>query len=144
MFYGMNAWFLATLVAGALWWVAGAEAPSWRRLPARAGAQAYVSAWSRGGPALALLSLGASALGVAAALDTGDPLWAIAAATLFAAIPFTIVAMGGVGHALRDAAADAAPSEADVARLFKRWSQRHLIRCAIASLAVVLFIIAAH
>ncbi|MEM9726314.1 MAG: hypothetical protein AAF909_12765, partial [Pseudomonadota bacterium] len=119
MFYGLNAWFLATLVMGALWWVAGASVPSWRKLAPLEGAQAYVSAWSRGGPALAALSLVAGGLGVAAAFSDNDVKWAIGAACMLGAIIYTIIFMGAPGHRLRDLAQqrDAAAAEAEVASL---------------------------
>ncbi len=142
MFYGMNAWFLATLATGALWWVAGAALPAWLKLPPQQAAQAYVSSWSRGGPALALLALCSAGLGVAAAFAEPDPKWAVGAGFMAAAFVFTLVAMGAPGHALRDhAAADAGP---DTHVILRRWGRLHLIRSLLASIGVFFFIWAAH
>ncbi len=137
MFYGMNAWFLATLVMGALWWVAIAAHPSWMKLPAEAGARAYVAAWSRGGPVLAVLTLFSVGLGFAAAGSEPDMKWAIGAGFMLSAFVFTLVFMAKPGHALRDAPADAHA-------VLRTWGRLHLIRCVLASVGVFFFIWAAH
>ncbi|MEL6317888.1 MAG: anthrone oxygenase family protein [Pseudomonadota bacterium] len=157
MFYGMNAWFLATLATGALWWVAGAAHPAWMRLPPRAAAQAYVSSWSRGGPALAVLALAAAGLGVAAAFAEPDPKWALGSAFMASAFVFTIVAMGAPGHKLRDlakapdqgvreAAQEGAQEGAggEALSVLRLWGRLHLIRSILASIGVFFFIWAAH
>lgn len=146
MFYGMNAWFLATLAVGALWWVAGAAHPAWSKLEPRAGAQAYVSSWSRGGPVLAIAALAAAALGVAAAFDDQDPYWAVGSGFLISAVVFTVLVMGKPGHALRDHAQ--APAEHDVSEQIRTtlrlWGRLHLLRSGLATIGVFFFIVAAH
>ncbi|MEO1293057.1 MAG: anthrone oxygenase family protein, partial [Pseudomonadota bacterium] len=130
MFYGMNAWFLATLVLGALLWVAVASVPAWRRLEAREGAQAYVSTWSRGGPALALMTVVAIALAGAASFDDADRRWAIGAVFLALALGFTFAAMAAPGHRLRDVAEGKAATN-EVPGLLRTWAGRHWIRTAL-------------
>ena len=137
MFYGMNAWFLATLATGALWWVAIASLPAWRKLPREAAAKAYAAAWSRGGPVLALLAGGSAVLGVIAASDEPDQKWAIGAGFMAAAILFSLLFMSKTGHALRDGTGDAHA-------LLRRWGRRHLLRCLLTSIGVFFYIWAAH
>lgn len=141
VFYGMNAWFLATLTVGALWWVALAGRPAWAKLDSASAAKCYVSTWSRGGPILALFAAASAALGAAAAVDDADLKWAYGAACMAGAILFTVLFMGRIGHALRDRAQD--PSF-DVHGALRVWGRLHLVRTAMASLGVFFFIWAAH
>lgn len=168
MFYGMNAWFLSSLALGALWWIAFAALPGWRR--AKDGPAAFRASMARGGPAIALMLLGAVALGAAASEAEPDHKWAVGAAFLALALLVSIPLSLGPGAALRALAkAEPAPksetesapkSEAEVETApqvegsppavdpaeaaFRLWARIHFGRCVVASTGVFFFIWAAH
>lgn len=147
MIYGFTGWFLANLVLGALIWLSVASLPSWRRLEPKAGAKAYVHAFSRGGPVLAVLAALAAGLAVAAAFATGDWRWSGGAAGVGGALLFTVLAMGPPGHSLRDAAAETAAGDtpdADIRRVLDHWGRLNLIRTALVAAGVFFFVWAAH
>ena len=150
MFYGMNAWFLASLAVGALWWIAIVSVPVWARLEGRAGAPAFDGAMRRGGPILAGLLAVAAGLGLAAAQDDADYKWAVGSGFLALALAASVAIALWPGRGLH-ALADPTEFQDDAEthqRAFRAglalWSRLHLARCLIASTGVFFFIWAAH
>ena len=150
MFYGMNAWFLASLALGALWWISIVSLPVWGRLEGRAAAPAFTGAMRRGGPIIAVMLLASAGLGLAAASDDADLKWAVGAAFLLLAAGFgAVLALGPAAqlNALSDpseAQDDAEAHERAVRNHLKIWARWHLARCMVASTGVFFFIWAAH
>ncbi|MCI4662374.1 MAG: hypothetical protein MRY63_11220 [Neomegalonema sp.] len=142
MFYGMNAWFLAALVMGALWWIAGAAVPSWRAAGAQL-PQTAASAMRISGPVLWLMSAASAALAAIATVDDADHRWAIGAGLLLASLLLTLF----MRPAWRSVTSPSAPEDSapeHSAAALTRWSRLHILRSVLHSLGVVFYIMAAH
>lgn len=149
MFYGMNAWFLASLAMGALWWIAIAAVPAWRAMPAAQGAAAFRATMARGGPVIALMLAGAAALGLVAAEDDADLKWAVGAGFLTLSLAAAVYLAMGPGKKLRALAEKAeqpegAAEEGMTRDLLRVWAIQHIGRCLVVTTGVFFFIWAAH
>lgn len=150
MFYGMNAWFLASLALGALWWISIVSLPVWGRLEGRAAAPAFTGVMRRGGPIVAVMLLTAAGLGFAAASDDADLKWAVGAVFILLAVGFGVALAFGPAAQLQaladpsEAQDDAETHQRAVRAHLRTWARWHLARCLIASTGVFFFIWAAH
>lgn len=142
MFYGMNAWFLATLVLGAHLWVAAISLPALRRAAPDLASKVFLSSWSRGAPVLTAVTTVSICLGVVASVDDSDFKWAVGSAFLALALLFAALFTHPLAGRLLDAEAPLPHSE--TVPLLLRWSRMHLARVALFGVGVFFFIWAAH
>ena len=69
-----------------------------------------------------------------------EPAWLIGGVLLFAAVPFTLIAILPTNRKLEDKNLDVSSAEAE--RLLRRWGWLHAVRSILGALAFVIFLLA--
>lgn len=86
------------------------------------------------------LAIAATLAGIARGISGGGTFWFVAAALIFAVIPFTAIAVLPTNNRLLTPGRD--PASAETRQLLESWGRLHAVRSALSFAASVLFIIA--
>ena len=84
------------------------------------------------------LALVSTAAGVGRGVGGGESIWYLAAALIFAVIPFTVVVVLPTNNRLLAPGRDLGSSETQ--RLLEKWGRLHAVRSALSLMAFVLFV----
>ena len=128
----------AALFAGAAIYVNVAEQPARLMLDDRALLIEWKPSYANGKAMQASLALVSTLLGLAAAYLTGDWVFALGAALIFANWPWTLLVIMPVNKVLEDTPPDAA--NAATRALVVKWGALHAVRSALGSAATLVYL----
>ena len=141
MIVGILALVVASVFAGAAFYVSFAEHPARSMLEDRPQLQQWKPAYERGALMQASLAVIGFLLGIAAWWQTRDELWLAGAVALVANWPYTILIIMPVNNALKAISLDDAGVESRT--LLQRWGRLHARRTMLGVISTLLFLWAA-
>lgn len=141
MIVGILALVVASVFAGAAFYVSFAEHPARSMLEDRPQLQQWKPAYERGALMQASLAVIGFLLGIAAWWQTRDELWLAGAVALVANWPYTMLIIMPVNNALKAISLDDAGVESRT--LLQRWGRLHARRTMLGVISTLLFLWAA-
>ena len=141
MIVGILALVVASVFAGAAFYVSFAEHPARSMLEDGPQLQQWKPAYERGALMQASLAVIGFLLGIAAWWQTRDELWLAGAVALVANWPYTMLIIMPVNNALKAISLDDAGVESRT--LLQRWGRLHARRTMLGVISTLLFLWAA-
>lgn len=131
----------STLFAGASVYINLVEHPARLSCGTEIAARQWAPSYKRATVMQVSLAIFATVAGVARGIVAGGMVWFVAAALIFAVIPFTVIVVLPTNNRLLAPGRD--PASAETRRLLELWGRLHAVRSVLSLSASVLFIIAA-
>jgi uncharacterized membrane protein len=128
------------LFAGAAAYVSLVEHPARLSCGPEIAVREFRPSYHRGAIMQATLAVIGTIAGFAAWAMGQGPLWAVGAAFLGSAVPFTLIAILPTNKRLLDPALE--PSSSEAATLLSRWGALHAVRTLVGLVALILFVVA--
>lgn len=130
----------STLFAGASVYINLVEHPARLSCGTEIAARQWAPSYKRATVMQVSLAIVATLAGVARGLGGGGTLWLVAAALIFAVIPFTAIVVLPTNNRLLAPGRDLASAETRL--LLETWGRLHAVRSALSLAASILYIIA--
>lgn len=134
----LSATLSSALFAGAALYVTLVEHPARLHAGPDVALAEFPPSYRRGAALQAPLAVVAGVGGVAAWLMGDGVVWLVAGALIFAAVPFTLVCIMPVTHALLEPSIRESPTRG--MELLHRWGRLHLVRTVLGVLGLCLFL----
>lgn len=137
MIYGLLALVIASVFAGAAFYINFAEHPARMMLPAEQARTQWAPSYQRGFMMQATLAVVGTAMAVMAWVQADQLLWLVGGALLFANWPFTMLVLMPVNRRLLAGGL----SDEETRTLLTRWNALHAVRTSLGIAATVAFLV---